>query len=156
MRSDTTQVRLLYCLVANSLLGVCAHAQINHKSYSDFYNKSLSHVGMNAGTNAYLYDKYFYKSPAISPYINLGRLGSDSADSYHLYVRPELERRDASRRAHGQYIQQRKLQGNVGYTSNPGAFANGGLGTGYRVPTPNVKRTAPAYHNHWYGGWNNR
>ena len=102
----------------------CACAQ--HKSYSDYYRQNPGIRTGAPGTNAYLYDKYFYHSPGISPYLNLGRAGNDAADSYHLYVKPELERRRANTIAQAQYVQQRKLQGNIGHTEYPGAGYIGG------------------------------
>lgn len=144
-------VRLLVCWATCLTIGVTTNAQVGHKSYSDFYNKNRSVSGINKGTNAYLYDKYFYRSPSVSPYLNLDRAGSDSADAYHLYVRPELQRREASRVAQGKYIQQRKMQGNVGFTQHPGAIANAGVGGSYRVPTPKMPQNTPAYYNQFYG-----
>lgn len=148
-------IRFLALLIACSALVGSNRVAAQNKTYSDFYNQSRNVPGMNVGTNAYLYNKYFYHSPGVSPYLNLGRHGSDSAEAYQLYVRPEIERREANWKAQASYVQQRKLQGNVGYTKYPGALTNNS-GNAYRMPTPNIARKSPAYYNHWYGGWNKR
>jgi hypothetical protein len=155
MSRRQNSLHLFATFVVCSVLSAADYSRAQHQGYSDFYNQNRKVVGQNVGTNAHLYNKYFYHSPGVSPYMNLGRHGSDAAESYQLYVRPELERREASRVAQGKYVQQRKLQGNVGHTQYPGALTNGGAANAYRVPTSNAART-PAYHNHWYGGWNKR
>ena len=115
-------------------------------NYGAYFSQSAGMRGVES-SNRYLYDKYFYQRPTVSPYINLARPGNDVATSYQTLVRPELQRREAAATAQMNYVQQRKLQGNVGHTVYPGA--------GYK-PAPAVKTTPSSYHNHWYGGWANR
>jgi hypothetical protein len=94
-----------------------AHAQYP-QSYGSYYQKQARRpdgVGPNANVNSYLYDKYFYHKPAVSPYQNLGRR-STSGTSYNQYVRPEQDRRREMQQAGRDYVQHRKLQGNVGHT----------------------------------------
>ena len=148
-------IRMIVSMAVVLGLVQCASAQ--YKSYSDYYRQNPGVRTQAPGTNAYLYDKYFYHSPGVSPYLNLGRGGNDAADSYHLYVKPELERRRANTVAQAQYVQQRKLQGNVGHTQYPGAaWVGGSPANSLPKPVQPGARKSPAYYNHWYGGWNNR
>jgi hypothetical protein len=130
------------------------------QSYSDYYRKSLKQTGGGLGTESssrYLYDKYFYHNPAVSPYLNLARGDTMSGTSYQAYVKPELARREAALKAQSAYLQQRKLQGNIGDTRFPGAgFVGGTPADAWLKPVPPVKSTPSFYYNHWYGGWANR
>lgn len=134
-----------------------AHAQ---QSYSDYYNKALIQTGGGLGTNSanrYLYDKYFYHSAPVSPYINIDRPDPFGSTSYQAYVKPELQRRQAALNRQSAYLQQRKLQGNIGDTRYPGAgFVGGTAANAWLKPVPAVKTTPSAYYNHWYGGWSKR
>jgi hypothetical protein len=129
-------------------------------SYGSYYTEQLKISGPSLGAQSssrYLYDKYFYHNTAVSPYLNLGRPGTDAATSYQAFVRPEQERRQAAAVAGANYVQQRKLEGRVGDTRFPGAgFMGGTAGNAILKPVPSVKTTPSAYYNHWYGGWANR
>ena len=82
-----------------------------------FQKKAISAPYGGVGSNSrYLYDKYFYHRPTVSPYINVFRPDTEVGTSYHAYVRPELQRREASAAATRGYVQQRKLEGRVGDT----------------------------------------
>ena len=115
-------------------------------SYDQYYQTKIpSYSGTSIPTSSrYLYDKYFYHRPTVSPYLNLGRPGSEFGTSYQAYVRPELERREAAATAQRAYVQQRKLEGRAGETRS------------YMKPNMPSQTTPSAYHNHWYGGWANR
>ncbi len=130
------------------------------QSYSDYYRKSLPKTGGGLGTGSssrYLYDKYFYHRPTVSPYVNLGRAGTLSGTSYQAYVKPELERREAASKARSAYLQQRKLEGRVGETRYPGAgFVGGTRSDAWLKPVPPTKSTPSFYYNHWYGGHKSR
>jgi hypothetical protein len=122
--------------------------------YGQKYRETSGQIGGQSPTR-YLYDKYFYHSPAVSPYANLGRLDTATGTAYQTYVRPEQERRQATMVAQAQYIDARKREGKVGETRFPGATF-GGSGTAIMKPVPSRPSTPSAYYNHWYGGWKDR
>jgi hypothetical protein len=128
-------------------------------SYGAYYTQSAGMRGVQSSSR-YLYDKYFYQRPTVSPYMSLARPGGDAATSYQTFVRPELERREAASRASMAYVQQRKLEGRVGETRFPGAgFIGGTVNDAILKPAPQVPKvssTPSSYYNHWYGGWGNR
>ncbi len=142
---------------ASIVVAATATAQVPN-SYGSYYTQNFAKTGGGLGTdsaNRYLYDKYFYQRPTVSPYLNLGRSGTNSATSYQSYVRPELERREANATASRAYVQQRKLEGRIGETRLPGAgFSGGTINNALLKPAPKVSSTPSAYYNHWYGGWN--
>ena len=112
-------------------------------SYSQYYQTGLPSYSSTSVPNSsrYLYDRYFYHRETVSPYLNLGRPGTDIATSYQAFVRPEQERRAAAAASTRAYVQQRKLEGNVGQTR------------AYMNPSMPTTTTPSAYYNHWYGGW---
>jgi hypothetical protein len=140
-------------------LGLSATAQAQ-QNYGQYYQKELKKTGgggMGLGnSNRYLYDKYFYHNPSVSPYLSAVRGGNLSGTSYYANVKPELERRRANERAQAAYVQQRKQQGNIGDTRFPGAITGGGVDASYLKPVPSRPTKPSSYYNHWYGGWNNR
>lgn len=129
-------------------------------SYGIYSQQTATSLGGRYGppsSSRYLYDKYFYHRPTVSPYMNVFRPDTDAGTSYQAFVRPELERREAASQSQSAYIQQRKLEGRVGETRYPSTAYGGGAGYNPRQPSaPQTKPTSSAYHNHWYGGWNNR
>jgi hypothetical protein len=142
-------------LVLIGLLSVWNQAARAQQGYGSYYGQSAAKTGILAKGNPtnYLYDKYFYRRPSVSPYANLDRGGGLDGTSYQLYVRPEQQRREATMQAQNAYIDARKRAGNVGDTRFPGATYGGG-GTAIMKPaakTPNA--TPSAYYNHWYGSW---
>jgi hypothetical protein len=139
------------CVVGSA----CAYAQFPN-GYGSYYTQNAGLRGAQS-SNKYLYDKYFYHRPTVSPYMSLSRPGSDPATNYFTYVRPELQRREAAQQASMAYVQQRKLEGRVGETRYPGAaFIGGTMNDAILKPVPSVKATPSSYYNHWYGGWANR
>ncbi len=151
MRPPTFNLRwgLLTVSLGWTLVGSMAHAQFP-QSYGSYYKKQTTQPGtIGAGTsvNNYLYDKYFNRKSSVSPYQNLSR--RSGSDSYYQYVRPEQERREAFQQAGRQYVQQRKLQGNVGHTDY-------GFARELRHGVPNASAiprtpTTMPYYNQWYG-----
>jgi hypothetical protein len=147
---------LLATVLVCSALATCATTAIG-QSYSEVYQKTFAVTpGVADSNNRYMYNKYFKPNPNVSPYISGAVLGgSQYGDAYTTVVAPELARRGATQTAQSQYIQQRKLSGNIGYTANPGAISYGAP-TDYRYgkPVPAGRKNSGAYQNHWYGQWN--
>jgi hypothetical protein len=143
----TLRWSLLAALVV-ALAGSQAQAQIP-QSYGSYYQKKAVQpgaVGPGTSVNSYLYDKYFYHKSYVNPYQNLSR--RSGTDSYYQYVRPEQERREAFQQAGRQYIQQRKLQGNVGHTDY-------GFARQLQQGVPSARSIPPSstmpYYNQYYG-----
>jgi hypothetical protein len=149
--------RLLLLTATSAAWSVHTHAMAQAPSnYGAYFSQTAGMRGAESG-NRYLYDKYFYGQATVSPYMSLARPGNDSSANYQMFVRPELERRAANEKAGMAYVQQRKLQGNVGYTAFPGAgFAGGTVNDAILKPAPKTTTTPSSYYNHWYGGWSNR
>lgn len=149
----------LSLLVAGLLVALATPA-VAQQSYGQYYQKQFKQTGGGLGTgssNKYLYDKYFYQRPSVSPYLSAVRGGDMSGTAYYASVKPELERRSAAERNQAAYVQQRKLEGKVGDTRYPGAAYYGGTAdAAYLKPIPQQKTTPSAYYNHWYGGWAGR
>lgn len=127
------------------------------QGYGAAYQKMWTqNPGTGAGTNRYLYDKYYRSNPNISPYLSGAVLGgNDYGNAYSTVVRPDLQNRARTASSQSQYIAQRKLQGNIGYTANPGvALQNLDPGFTGAKPVPAARANSGAYHNHWYGSWN--
>jgi hypothetical protein len=132
----------------------CAWAQ---QGYGSYYGQKAVQSGgqLVKGSPAnYLYDKYFYNRPSVSPYLNLGRMDPLDGTAYQAYVRPEQERRERTMQAQNAYLDARKREGRVGDTRYPGATYGGG-GTAILKPPPKrpSNSTSSAYYNHWYGSW---
>lgn len=142
---------LTICLVV--CFPAAAQAQQNYGQYYERQFKKTGGGGLGLGSSdRYLYDKYFYRNPSVSPYLSAVRGGNLSGTAYTTSVRPELERRRAAERAEAAYVQQRKLQGNIGDTRYPGAVTGGGVNAAYLKPAPKRSTKPSAYYNHWYGG----
>jgi hypothetical protein len=139
------------------LIAVAAPASAQ-QGYGSYYGQTVKQTHGQLGAQSssrYLYDQYFYKRSTVSPYVNMGRADLQGVDSYHAYVKPELERRERTMAAQRSYIDARKREGRVGDTRYPGATYGGG-GTAIMKPVSKPKSTPSAYYNHWYGGWQNR
>jgi len=132
-------------------------AQTTPQNYGNYYNRHAAQ-GTRTNVDAYLYDKYFYRQPAVSPYVNLSRRGGMGGDSYTNYVLPELQRRQQSEASMRSYVQQRKMAGNVGQTNYSNALARtsslGPRSAPVRSPGPKRPPTPAGnpYYNQWYGG----
>jgi hypothetical protein len=147
----------VFAVALVSLIGLpqCALGQ---QGYGSYYGQTVVKSHGQLGTQSssrYLYDEYFNKRPSVSPYINLDRFDTMDGTAYQSYVRPEQQRRDNAMAAQRTYIDARKREGRVGDTRYPGATYGGG-GTAIMKPHAKPVSTPGAYHNHWYGGWQNR
>lgn len=126
------------------------------QGYGSYYGQNVvkSHGQLGTqSTTRYLYDEYFYKRPSVSAYQNIDRFDPMDGTAYQAYVRPEQQRREATRQAQSQYLDYRKKEGRVGETRFPGATFGAGGGTAIMKPAAKPVRTNGAYHNHWYGSW---
>ena len=103
------------------------------RNYSDFYSGGSQRLAAPSINPArYTYNRMFYHNPAVSPYSNLMREGSQvSAPNYFRYVVPEQQRR--------QQMETRM--------SDPRAR---GMGLG-SMPSMPRGGLPGAYQNHWYG-----
>jgi hypothetical protein len=141
-------------IAAASMVGASAlRAQTTPQNYGTYYNRHAVQ-GTRTNVDAYLYDKYFYRQPAVSPYVNLSRRGGISGNAYSTYVLPELQRRQQSEASMRSYVQQRKIAGNVGRTNYSNAVARTSSLAPLPSPAP-IPPSAPAgnpYFNQWYGG----
>ncbi|MCO6045862.1 hypothetical protein NG895_18335 [Aeoliella sp. ICT_H6.2] len=151
--------RTILCCVALTFLSTLLPADRARaeSSYGQAYQKMWgTNPNMVNDTNRYLYDKYYRDNPNISPYISGAVLGGNMyGDAYSTVVRPDMERRAASQSAQSRYIADRKLQGNIGYTANPGVTPqNAPSSYQYGKPVPAGRKNSGAYQNHWYGSWN--
>jgi hypothetical protein len=125
------------------------------QNYGSFYTQQAAKYHGQLGTQSssrYLYDKYFYHRPSVSPYLNLARPDTMSGTSYQAYVRPEQQRRAAQYQVQTATIDQLKRSGRVGGIHDPSVNYGGARTAGYR-PTSPPRSTPSAYYNHWYGGW---
>lgn len=151
-------MKTTWSLFVAAVVGVVAWradwCQAQYTSYGDYYRKNIGNrSAVDPGTNRYLYDKYFYHNPAISPYSSAIRGGSAYGPAWQTSVRPELERREAAERAQRNYIQQRKLQGNVGHTVYPGAnFVGATPADALLKPIQKRPQTPLPYYKQVYGG----
>jgi len=71
---------------------------VPHKSYSDYYkdNTAYRRMGPSQSAASYTYDRVFYQSSAVSPYLNLVRPGTTYGKTrYQTWVKPEQQRREA-------------------------------------------------------------
>ena len=89
-----------------------------------------------------LYNKYFYTSPSVSPYLNLDRPAIGGTTAYHTWVRPEQQRRQQHVQRQSAHIATRKQQ-----TSYSPMSYGAGRPTLGATPKPRPN----AYYNQWYG-----
>jgi hypothetical protein len=146
--------RALQMAVTSSGLIAATHAHAQMPSnYGAYFSQSAGMRGAESSSR-YLYDKYFYQRATVSPYMSLSRPGNDSGVNYQVFVRPEQQRRAAAEKASMAYVQQRKLQGNIGHTEFPGAgFVGGTINDAILKPVAKQPTTPSSYYNHWYGSW---
>ncbi len=140
----------LLVVIGGLLLSFSLASAEYSQGYGSYYQQKSrmpGGVGPGNSVNRYLYDKYFHSKRAVSPTMSLGRRSSVS--SYLQYVRPEQERREAFQQAGRQYVQQRKLQGNVGHT-NYGFAKQLRQGVPSASMIPRTSSPTP-YYNQYYG-----
>ena len=137
LQCDTYRWSAIFVALA-SLTTECgvARGQAPGGSGAYFQQKTIASAygGGPVSSNRYLYDKYFYHRPTVSPYLNLERPDTLSGTAYQAYVRPEAQRRAQSSATTKAYIQQRKLEGRVGDTRYPGAIYSGGTSSNVMLP----------------------
>ena len=64
------------------------------RNYTDYYQKHIqSFQRPPTNVRTYTIDKYYYRNPSISPYLNLTRRHGPAVNNYYQYVLPELQRR---------------------------------------------------------------
>lgn len=146
-----------YGLAFGLLIACAGTASGQFTDYSKAYKQNLGmRPDMTMDADRYLYDRYFRNNVAVSPYVSGALLGGTlGGTAYTDVVRPDQQRRKAATIGQAQYVQQRKLQGNVGYTANPGAGYMGAMpGSAIQKPVPPSRPNVGAYQNHWYGNWN--
>lgn len=117
-----------------------AYCQTMPQSYGQYYGSNVAKTPSMINPTTYLYNKYFYHSPSVSPYVNLDRRSSQSGDAYSTWVKPELARRqNAAATAWSQ-------------SSRPNSAANNyGLATGGKPGQRPKQSSAPSpYYNHYY------
>lgn len=144
-------------LAIAALMVLAGEGSAQTTNYAKVYGQSLkTNPSVAFSTNRYLYDRYFRNNVAVSPYISGALLGgSMSGTAYQAVIRPDEQRRAAQSIGQARYVQHRKLQGNVGYTANPGAgYMGAGPGAGIQKPVKAATGNVGAYQNHWYGNWN--
>jgi hypothetical protein len=126
---------------------------VGQQGYGSYYGQKVTHTSgqMAASPSNYLYDKYFYSRPTVSPYVNLDRMDPLDGTAYQSYVRPQQQARQQQRYAQAMYIDARKKEGRVGETRYPGAMQGGTSVVKPAMKQPQSKMGT--YHNHWYGGW---
>ncbi len=121
-----------------------ARGQTLPQNYGQFYGRNAPATPSLVNTNRYLYDKYFYHQPSVSPYLNLSRRGTQSGDAYSAWVRPEQQRRQQASQAMRSRVAEVKLSGKAGHTDYARALG--------RPSNPAAGR-APAgspYYSQWY------
>ena len=107
------------------LILAAAGSAVGQQGYGSYYGQKVTTPAgaLPASPGNYLYDKYFYNKPTLSPYVNLGRGDSDSGTAYQTYVRPQQQARQQQRYAAGDVHRARKKEGRVGDTRLPARSA---------------------------------
>jgi len=149
---DSRFATMLFCAAVS--ISALAPRAVGQQGYGSYYGQQVRQTtgGLPPSPNKFLYDKYFYNRPTVSPYINLDMGDTDSGTAYQSYVRPQQQMRQQQRYNQAMYIDARKKEGRVGDTRLPGAMGGGNV-----ILKPAQKRpqsTTGAYQNHWYGSWN--
>jgi hypothetical protein len=116
-----------------------AWGQAGPQNYGQYYSSNVGRTPSNIGSTQYLYNKYFYHSPSVSPYVNLSRRDTQSGTAYSAYVVPEQQRRAQQAQA------ARSQKAAKGYGSQP----NYGLAPGGR-PGHRPGAAASPYYNQYY------
>jgi hypothetical protein len=150
-------------------------------SYANLYSWQLGTSGQPLNSNTYLWDRYYYNNPNVSPYLNLNRVQPYGGTDYFTYVQPMEQQRQREQTLSaggptrgGHFTAGAGAGGSIGIapaptlgpsTYNPGApiqgrtsysqpFNSGSEIMPYSTSAPN--RSASYYQNHYYGGWEGR
>jgi hypothetical protein len=164
-----------------SVFAATASAQpfSDQSSYANLYSWQLGTSGQPLTPQSYLWDRYYYNNPNVSPYLNLNRVQPYGGTDYFTYVQPmEQQRQREQMRSFGGPTSGGYYSAGAGSSSgsttsprigastyNPGApvqgrtsysqpFNNSSEIMPYSTSAPN--RSASYYHNHYYGGWEGR
>jgi hypothetical protein len=124
----------------NSSIGV------PQRSYSDYYMESIQNYHRPpVNVRDYTIDKYYYRNPNLSPYLNLARRPTpNSINNYYRYVLPEVERRSG----------QIPAPGSPAYTSPvPNPPMTGPIHTPVPLPSPTSFHDNLPYFNNYYGNF---
>jgi hypothetical protein len=141
-------------------------------SYANLYSWQLGTSGQALTPQTYLWDRYYYNNPNVSPYLNLMRAQPAGGTDYFTYVQPleqqrELENAAAAKRPPtGGHVNLTPAQPNTstggmyhpGSTYNPYYGRAGNPGQSEIMPYSNnaPNRSSSYYYNHYYGGWQGR
>lgn len=138
-------------------------------SYANLYSWQLGTSGQPLSPQAYIWDRYYYNNPNVSPYLNLMRVQPNGGTDYFTYVQPLEEKQEAENALAAKSpptggrapIQSKSFSGGMYHSSatyNPYYGGRGGAGESQIVPysTNAPSRSASYYYNHYYGGWQGR
>lgn len=134
-------------------------------SYANLYTWQLGTSGQPLDKNTYLWDRYYYNNPNVSPYLNLSRIQPYGGTDYFTYVQPleQQRQRQASMSAGGPTAGGRfdagpSTSGSMVRPKNPFSRGPGGPASSEIMPfNPNSpQRSSSYYSNHYYGGWEGR
>ena len=143
---NTYRTMFLVALVIAGTTAGRAHAQYMQQpkklpTYSSYLNRHGPKYERGNNLNRYIYDKYYYRSPSVSPYQNIYRPDTaDGSTAYYRWVLPERKRR-AGQSAQQKFAKQKQPD----RSWIPPQF-----GTGYSTTSSHLPRNS-SYHNQWYG-----
>jgi hypothetical protein len=114
------------------------------RSYSDYYMESVQNFRRPpVNVRDYTIDKYYYRNPNLSPYLNLTRWPTgNSINNYYRYVLPEVERRAAQPPRPGT---------SAGSSPVPAYPMTGPIHTPVPMPSPMDFQNNLPYFNNYYG-----
>jgi hypothetical protein len=91
----TRIITLLLAILAVLTLGSVAQAQpFSNDSYANLYSWQLGVSGQPMSPQTYLWDRYYYNNPNVSPYLNLNRAQPYGGTDYFTYVQPMEQQRE--------------------------------------------------------------
>lgn len=145
----------------------------NTSSYANLYSWQLGTSGQPLTPQSYLWDRYYYNNPNVSPYLNLMRAQPYGGTDYFTYVQPMEQQRErqqtisAGGPTRGGYY-------SAGAGGSPGSLNSSSMNGGMYHPNSSMQgqssygsqimpystgapnRSASYYQNHYYGGWEGR
>lgn len=139
------------CLLVALVFGSYAQSQ-KSGMYGDYYQRTVGgRHARDPGTTRFLYDKYFYHNPSISPYVSAIRGGSQYGPAYYTSVQPELARRDAAQRSQYARSKQQAVHSRPTSPYYPGPGAVGANRAARPMPPQRVSPVKPnPYFNQMY------
>lgn len=166
MTNKTAPLRLALTIIAVNFCANAAQAQWNppgstSPSYANLYDQQLSASGRVMLPQTYIWDRYYYNNPNVSPYLNLARIQPYGSNDYLTYVKPQEDARRAA--AASSSIGGPQMSGNrpPANTGSMGLHPFGGASSYSASQIEPYSPAAPSrgssfYYNHWYGGWKGR